>query len=249
MRHLRPSEIPPPRSRNMSESLRDPVDIYLTTVHNMHLRMYRTLVGWWPACGVRCLGSPPSRSASSWPRAAGCTSGGASPGGSAPSTNGIGPITLAIGKDNSWLAAGRDHRVEQAISQPEGHPAAAARGIQRPVGRAGGEPPGQERRVRRHRHGRHLDRGVRLERLDHPAAREPVPAEGFPQAGRRHRHVPGPSVRRTRLQQRGPALLPQGHPRQGGPAAAQDLGPAGRARRDRGPEVRAGRVRRHVRPV
>ena len=34
---------------------------------------------------------------------AGCASGGASPG-SAPSTNGIGPITLAIGKDNSgWL--------------------------------------------------------------------------------------------------------------------------------------------------
>ncbi len=36
--------------------------------------------------------------------AAGCTSGGALPGGSAPSTNGIGPITLAIGKDNpGWL--------------------------------------------------------------------------------------------------------------------------------------------------
>ena len=36
--------------------------------------------------------------------AAGCASGGASPGGSAPSTNGIGPITMAIGKDNSgWV--------------------------------------------------------------------------------------------------------------------------------------------------
>ena len=36
--------------------------------------------------------------------AAGCASGGASSGGSAPSTNGIGPITLAIGKDNSgWV--------------------------------------------------------------------------------------------------------------------------------------------------
>jgi multiple sugar transport system substrate-binding protein len=36
--------------------------------------------------------------------AAGCTSGSASSGGSAPSTNGIGPITLAIGKDNpGWL--------------------------------------------------------------------------------------------------------------------------------------------------
>jgi multiple sugar transport system substrate-binding protein len=36
--------------------------------------------------------------------AAGCTSGGASPGGSAPPTDGIGPITLAIGKDNAgWL--------------------------------------------------------------------------------------------------------------------------------------------------
>ena len=35
---------------------------------------------------------------------AGCTSGGPSPGGSAPSTNGIGPITFAIGKDDSgWL--------------------------------------------------------------------------------------------------------------------------------------------------
>jgi multiple sugar transport system substrate-binding protein len=35
---------------------------------------------------------------------AGCTSGGTSSGGSAPSTNGIGPITLAIGKDNpGWL--------------------------------------------------------------------------------------------------------------------------------------------------
>src|ERR1700689_3957488 len=36
--------------------------------------------------------------------AAGCMSAGASPGGSAPSTDGIGPITLAIGKDNpGWL--------------------------------------------------------------------------------------------------------------------------------------------------
>jgi trehalose/maltose transport system substrate-binding protein len=36
--------------------------------------------------------------------ASGCTSGGASPGGSAPSTDGIGPITFAIGKDNpGWL--------------------------------------------------------------------------------------------------------------------------------------------------
>src|SRR5580658_8963450 len=36
--------------------------------------------------------------------AAGCTSGDASPARSAPSTNGIGPITLAIGKDNpGWL--------------------------------------------------------------------------------------------------------------------------------------------------
>ena len=35
---------------------------------------------------------------------AGCAAGGASPGGSAPSTNGIGPITFAIGKDNpGWL--------------------------------------------------------------------------------------------------------------------------------------------------
>ena len=35
---------------------------------------------------------------------AGCTSGGASLGGSAPSTDGIGPITFAIGKDNpGWL--------------------------------------------------------------------------------------------------------------------------------------------------
>ena len=35
---------------------------------------------------------------------AGCTSGGASSGGSAPSTNGIGPITFAIGKDDpGWL--------------------------------------------------------------------------------------------------------------------------------------------------
>src|SRR5271154_3640808 len=34
----------------------------------------------------------------------GCAAGGASPGGKAPSTNGGGPITLAIGKDNaSWL--------------------------------------------------------------------------------------------------------------------------------------------------
>ena len=34
----------------------------------------------------------------------GCTADGASPGGSAPSTDGIGPITFAIGKDNSgWL--------------------------------------------------------------------------------------------------------------------------------------------------
>src|SRR5260370_2929437 len=31
---------------------------------------------------------------------AGCSLGGASPGGSAPSTDGIGPITFAIGKDN-----------------------------------------------------------------------------------------------------------------------------------------------------
>src|SRR5579862_8020962 len=37
---------------------------------------------------------------------AGCTSGGASPAGSAPSTNGIGPITFAIGRDDSgWLTS------------------------------------------------------------------------------------------------------------------------------------------------
>ena len=136
------------------------------------------------------------------------------------------------------LAAGRDHRVEQGPSQPEGHPAAAASGVQRPAGPAGREPSGEKRSVRRHRHGCHLDRRVRLERLDHPAAAEPVPARRLPQAGRRHRQVPGPAVRRARLQQRGSPLLPQGHPRQGGQAAAQDLGPAAAARQDRGAEVR-----------
>ncbi|HXO23673.1 MAG TPA: ABC transporter substrate-binding protein, partial [Streptosporangiaceae bacterium] len=35
---------------------------------------------------------------------AGCASGGAAQGGAAPSTDGIGPITFAIGKDNpGWL--------------------------------------------------------------------------------------------------------------------------------------------------
>src|SRR5215468_6398598 len=35
---------------------------------------------------------------------AGCTTAGAPPGGPAPSSDGIGPITFAIGKDNSgWL--------------------------------------------------------------------------------------------------------------------------------------------------
>jgi multiple sugar transport system substrate-binding protein len=34
----------------------------------------------------------------------GCAAGGAGAGGTAPSTNGIGPITLAVGKDNAgWL--------------------------------------------------------------------------------------------------------------------------------------------------
>ena len=169
--------------------------------------------------------------------------------GSAPSTNGIGPITLAIGKDNAGWLQGVITGWNKLYPEPEGHPAAAPRGLQRPAGPAGREPAGQERRVRRHRHGRHLDRGVRLERLDHPAAGEPVPAGRLPQARRRHRHVPGPAVRRPRLQQRRSALLPQGHPRQGGPAAAHDLGPAAAARRDGGPEVRARRVRRHVRPV
>src|SRR6185437_7630514 len=136
------------------------------------------------------------------------------------------------------LAPGRDRRLEPAPSGPEGDPAAAARGGERPAGPAGREPPGQERPVRRHRHGCHLDCRVRLERLDHPAAAGPVPARRIPQACRRHRHVPGPALRGTRLQQRGPAVLPQGHPGQGGRAAAQDLGPAAAARHHAGAQAR-----------
>ena len=68
------------------------------------------------------------------------------------------------------LAAGSDHRLEPGPPRPAGHPAAAARGGQRPAGPAGRQPAGQERPVRRHRHGCHLDRRVRLERLDHPPA-------------------------------------------------------------------------------
>ena len=232
----------------MSDSLCDAVDIYLTGVHNMHVRILH------------------GRGVSGRRRHEACDTRYRGPCGGAPVPHGLhggrrpgrrpGPVGGRDRPDHRRhrqgqlrLAAGRDHRLEPGPPRPEGHPAAAARGGQRPAGPAGRQPAGQERPVRRHRHGRHLDRRVRLERLDHPPAAEPVPARRLPQASRRHRHVPGPPVRGARLQQRGSPLLPQGHPRQGGPAAPQDLGPAAAARQDRGAQVRALRVRRHVRPV
>jgi multiple sugar transport system substrate-binding protein len=61
-------------------------------------------VGWWPVVRMRRAVTGIAAVAVGVLLAAGCTSGGASPGGPAPSTNGFGPITLAIGKDNSgWL--------------------------------------------------------------------------------------------------------------------------------------------------
>ena len=68
----------------------------------MHLKMYQTLVV------TRMRRAMPRLAAIAAGllaiMSAGCTSGSASPGGSAPSTNGIGPITFAIGKDDSgWL--------------------------------------------------------------------------------------------------------------------------------------------------
>ena len=68
----------------------------------MHLKMYQTLVV------TRMRRAMPRLAAIAAGllaiMGAGCTSGSGSPGGSAPSTNGIGPITFAIGKDDSgWL--------------------------------------------------------------------------------------------------------------------------------------------------
>src|SRR3984893_17450585 len=93
----------PRAARNMSDSLCDAVDICLTAVHNMHVRILhgREVFGWRPAMmrampGIAVI-------VAGLMLTAGCSSG-ASTGGSAPSTDGIGPITFAIGKDNpGWL--------------------------------------------------------------------------------------------------------------------------------------------------
>ena len=75
---------------------------------------------------------------------AGCTADGASSGGSAPSTNGIGPITFAIGKDNSgWLQGvitgwNQDHPSQKVTLL------LLPRGVQRPAGPAGREPSGEK---------------------------------------------------------------------------------------------------------
>ena len=66
----------------------------------MHLKMYQTLV----VNRMRRAMPRLAAIAAGLLLTAGCTSGSGSPGGSAPSTNGIGPITFAIGKDDSgWL--------------------------------------------------------------------------------------------------------------------------------------------------
>src|SRR6266581_1650307 len=88
----------------MSDSLCDAVDIYLTGVHNMHLRILhgRGVFGRRPSMrraipGIAVL-------AAGLLYLTGCTAGGAPAGGPAPSADGIGPITFAIGGDNpGWV--------------------------------------------------------------------------------------------------------------------------------------------------
>ncbi len=67
----------------------------------MHLLMHQR---WWVVACMRRAMPGILAVAAGLLLTAGCASGGASPGGVPPSTSGIGPITLAIGKDNTgWL--------------------------------------------------------------------------------------------------------------------------------------------------
>src|ERR1700722_8684636 len=131
----------------MSDSLCDAVDIYLTAVHNMHVRILPDPGIFWVEAGHEACDA--------WYRTHRCRT---------PAHRGVHvdwrlewrvgsvdgrdrPHYLRHRQGHPRLAAGRDHRMEPASSQPEGHPAAAASGSQRPAGPAGREPPGQERRV------------------------------------------------------------------------------------------------------
>src|SRR6202167_995210 len=105
--------------RNMSDSLCDSVDIYLTAVHNMHVRILPDVDGMVASMRRAMTGIALVAAAL---MLAGCSSAGSPSASSVPSTNGIGPITFAIGKDDiGWLTgviAGWDKK----DPQPEGTP-------------------------------------------------------------------------------------------------------------------------------
>src|SRR5436305_3298698 len=87
----------------MSDSLCDAVDRYITAVHNMHVRITWPW-GIWVEARMRRAMPGIAILAAGLMLLAGCNADRASSGGPAPSTNGIGPITFAIGKDNfGWL--------------------------------------------------------------------------------------------------------------------------------------------------
>ena len=182
---------------------------------------------------------------------AGCTpaSGAAATGGSSSLTDGIGPITFAIGSDdiswltpvlNAWNASHPGQRVT-----PLYLPEAANDQLAQLVANLQAKSDAYDV----------IDLDV-VWTAEFASAGWiiPLPASKFPlqdflRAGRRHRHVPGPAVRGPRLQQRRPALLPLRHPRQGAPEAAHDLGAAAVAGDQGGPQVPPRRVRGHARAL
>src|SRR2546430_12773 len=108
--------------RNMSDSLCDAVDICLTGVHNMHLRILhgRGVFGRRPSMrraipGIAVL-------AAGLLYLTGCTPGGAPARGPAPPADGIRPITLALRKGNPRWPPGGVPRREHRPPPPKGHP-------------------------------------------------------------------------------------------------------------------------------
>ncbi len=165
-----------------------------------------------------------------------------------PSTNGIGPITLAIGKDNSgWVqhvVAGWNQRYPGQKVTPLLH----ARATARPAGRAGGRTSRPKAAVRRM--STWTSSGPRSSPrtcgwiIRCPKASS---AEGFPQGQPVDTAAPGTACTPCRLQQRGPALLPQGHPRQAGQRPPKTW--AQLARLKTSSEIRPGRVRPARSPI
>ncbi len=145
------------------------------------------------------------------------------------------------------VGAADDRQVEHCAPRPEGHADRAARVGQRPAQPDGDHAPGQERPVRDPLHRRGLDRRVRQVRLARGDPQGPDPrVRHHAQGPGRQRHLRGQDLGRPGRERRRDALLPQGHPRQGGQEGPHHLGRAGRHGQDDRAQVQDGRLLRAV---